>query len=282
MSAAGIYQDTIRSIVNCDSVITTVNLSVFPISYANNSVQICSHQTYQLPSGAIVSAAGIYQDTVKSIANCDSVITTVNVSVFPVSYVNNSVQICSNQTYHLPSGTIVSTTGVYPDTVRSISSCDSVISIIQLSVNDLSSTNLIDSIFEGEPYVLPWGQTITSPGVYQTVLPNDHGCDSLITVTVKWKTSLFNCLTLKNAFTPNADGINDYWVLSRYRCFRKMEVNVYNRYGSKVYYSGDYNNDWNGNYRNKALPDATYYYIIKIFAFDGREYFYKGNVTILR
>ena len=150
VSVTGIYQDTIRSMNTCDSIITTVNLSVFPVSYANTSVQICSNQTYQLPSGTIVSVAGIYQDTIRSIGSCDSIITTVNLSTFPVSYVNNSVQICSSQTYQLPSGTVVSAAGIYQDTIRSIGSCDSIITTVNLSIFPVSYVNNSVQICSGQ------------------------------------------------------------------------------------------------------------------------------------
>ena len=39
---------------------------------------------------------------------------------------------------------------------------------------------------------------------------------------------------------------------------------------------------WNGKYKNKELPDGTYYYIIKVVSFDDKQYMFKDNVTILR
>lgn len=248
----------------------------------SSSATICSNQTYQLPSGTIVNAAGIYNDTIRSVGSCDSIITTLNLSVFPVGFLNTDVHICSNQIYQLPSGTIVSIAGIYNDTIRSVSSCDSIINAIHVLINDVSSSNMIDSIYEGDPYMLPSGQTVNSPGVYQTVLVNSIGCDSVITTTLIKKQQLLDCLILTNAITPNGDGIHDYWVLYRENCFKKLEVNVYNRYGSLVYHSDDYKNDWSGKYKNKELPDGTYYYIIKVISYNGKEHFFKDNVTIIR
>ncbi len=282
VNTTGIYEDTIRSVSSCDSIITTVNLFVFPVNHFNTAVQICFNQTYQLPSGTIVSNAGFYEDTIRSISSCDSIITTVNVSVFPVSYFNTSVQICSNETYHLPSGAIASSTGIYQDTIRSVNSCDSSIGTIQLFVNNVSLSGIIDSVYAGESYLLPSGQTVNGPGAYQSVLINSVGCDSVVTITLKEKKKLFECITLNNAFSPNGDGVNDYWILYKYNCFKKLEVAVYNRYGSQVYYSNNYKNDWNGTYKNKPVPDGTYYYVIKVISFDGKEYIFKNNVSILR
>ncbi|MFT3908742.1 MAG: gliding motility-associated C-terminal domain-containing protein [Ferruginibacter sp.] len=282
VSITGVYIDTLRSVVGCDSIITSTNLSVITTSVINTSTQICSNQTYALPSGTIVSTAGNYIDTVRSAIGCDSIITHLTLSVFPVQFLNTEVHICSNETYHLPSGTIVHTAGTYIDTLRSIGSCDSIINTIHLFINDVSSTNITDSIFAGQTYTLPSGAVVSAAGVYESVLVNSVGCDSVITTTLKLKQKIIECITLKNAFTPNGDGVNDYWILYRYNCFKRLEVNVYNRYGSIVYHSDNYKNDWNGKFKNQELPDGTYYYIIKVISFDGKEHLFKDNVTILR
>jgi gliding motility-associated-like protein len=39
-----------------------------------------------------------------------------------------------------------------------------------------------------------------------------------------------------------------------------VDVNVYNRYGSLVFSKKDYQNEWNGTYGSKPLPDGTYYF----------------------
>ncbi|MEO7522900.1 MAG: gliding motility-associated C-terminal domain-containing protein, partial [Ferruginibacter sp.] len=282
VNAAGIYLDTLRSVSGCDSVITTTNLSPLNARFVNTAAQICSNQPYTLPSGTTINNPGIYVDTLRSVMGCDSIITTTNLSLFPVSFSSNDVYICSNETYHSPSGAIVNTAGIYIDTLRGLSSCDSTINTIHLFINDVSNTSIIDSIFMGQTYHLPSGETVNSAGVYQSVLLNSVGCDSVITTTLKLKEQIAGCITLKNAFTPNGDGINDYWVLYKLSCFKRLEVNVYNRYGSLVYHADHYKNDWKGNYKNKALPDGTYYYVIKVISFDGKEHVFKDNVTILR
>ena len=86
-----------------------------------------------------------------------------------------------------------------------------------------------------------------------------------------------------NAITPNGDGINDKWLLtSGGNCTTLIKVNVYNRYGSVVYNSNNYANDWEGTYKGKPIPDGTYYYVAEYFLIDGSKYIKKGDVTILR
>jgi gliding motility-associated-like protein len=91
------------------------------------------------------------------------------------------------------------------------------------------------------------------------------------------------CIKVKNAFTPNGDGVNDNWmVYDQYDCLQNVTVQVLNRYGSKVYESRNYRNEWKGTYNGKSLPDGTYYYVIGFKLLSGRVQEVRGDVTIMR
>lgn len=119
-------------------------------------------------------------------------------------------------------------------------------------------------------------QTIT----YTLTATNAEGCSNSDTVTV---TVLPYCIKVKNAFSPNGDGVNDNWmVYDQFDCLQNIKVQVFNRYGSRVFESKNYRNDWKGTYGGNNLPDATYYYVIDYILLDGRDYQVRGDVTILR
>ncbi|MFT3908738.1 MAG: gliding motility-associated C-terminal domain-containing protein [Ferruginibacter sp.] len=244
------------------------------IDQPNQAGTACNYisNVVNLAAGGILTTG--LPNNLKSFSNCNTCPNASNATF--------NITICENQSYQLPSGISVNMEGVYSDTLRNQASCDSIINTIYLSVNDHSHTNITDSIYTGQTYVLPSGETVNSTGTYQSVLTNSQGCDSVITTTLMLRKIIDECITIKNAFTPNGDGINDYWELYRYNCFKKLEVNVYNRYGSLVYHSDDYKNDWSGKYKNKELPDGTYYYVVKVTSYDGRQHVFKNNVTILR
>ncbi|MEO6667857.1 MAG: YCF48-related protein [Ferruginibacter sp.] len=91
------------------------------------------------------------------------------------------------------------------------------------------------------------------------------------------------CTNPMNAFTPNGDGKNDKWLATiGSGCTNQVSVAVFNRYGSPVYKNDNYQNDWDGTYHGKALPDATYYYLITYKLNNGKTWVKKGDVTILR
>ena len=72
---------------------------------------------------------------------------------------------------------------------------------------------------------------------------------------------------IPSGFSPNRDGINDLFVITR-PFNTRITLDIYNRWGNAVYKVYDYKNEWDGkgNQPNKILgddlPDGTYYYIV--------------------
>ena len=119
-------------------------------------------------------------------------------------------------------------------------------------------------------------QTIT----YVLTATNSAGCSDTSSVVV---TVIPYCVNVKSAFTPNGDGINDYWsVYDQSGCFSTITAQVFNRYGSLVYESQDYHNNWYGTYNGQSLPDGTYYYLVTVHFNNGITQQFRGDVTILR
>jgi len=83
---------------------------------------------------------------------------------------------------------------------------------------------------------------------------------------------------ISSMFSPNNDGMNDYWYLPNIEDYGTIHVKVYNRFGVPVYESREYKNDWDGTYNGKPLPSASYYYIIK----SSEKGIIKGVVNIVR
>ena len=89
---------------------TTITIVVNPPTTTLANSTICQGSTFTLPSGTIVSTAGVYADTLSTITGCDSVInTTLTVNPPPTGTI--AATICQGSTYTLPSGTIITTAG---------------------------------------------------------------------------------------------------------------------------------------------------------------------------
>jgi gliding motility-associated-like protein len=83
-------------------------------------------------------------------------------------------------------------------------------------------------------------------------------------------------------FSPNGDGMNDKFVVQNANG-KLVSLEIYNRWGNRVYKSDDYRNDWGGEvtegfFLGRDIPDGTYYYIIIIDKKDK----YAGFITINR
>jgi gliding motility-associated-like protein len=84
-------------------------------------------------------------------------------------------------------------------------------------------------------------------------------------------------LIIPNAFSPNGDGINDTWEIAGLRFITDCQVEIFNRWGQSIYNSKGYAAPWDGTWKGKPIPVATYYYIIKTVTRN-----YHGWVTLVR
>jgi len=96
--------------------------------------------------------------------------------------------------------------------------------------------------------------TISGATTY-TFVPNDVCYDQ-----GQFLVTLSAC-TIPKGFSPNGDSNNDTWDLS---AFDIRKVEVYNRYGLKVYSKTSYTDEWGGKADNgNELPTGTYYFMIE-------------------
>jgi gliding motility-associated-like protein len=86
-------------------------------------------------------------------------------------------------------------------------------------------------------------------------------------------------INISNTFTPNGDGINDYWIINGIAGYPAAEVQVFTRWGQKVFDSKGYATPFDGTYSGKKLPDGVYYYIINL---NSNCNLLSGSLTIIR
>jgi gliding motility-associated-like protein len=75
---------------------------------------------------------------------------------------------------------------------------------------------------------------------------------------------VYKKLTIPNTFSPNADGINDYWNVKNLFTYPECTVSIFNRYGNQVFKSRGYSKPWDGTNNGTSVPVGTYYYIIDL------------------
>ena len=88
---------------------------------------------------------------------------------------------------------------------------------------------------------------------------------------------------LPNAFSPNSDGMNDYFK-PRNNCIASLDFKIYNRWGNLVYWStSPADPGWDGStFKTKDGSVAVYSYILFATLQDGTHYDKKGTVTLLK
>lgn len=92
-----------------------------------------------------------------------------------------------------------------------------------------------------------------------------------------------NCdVEVPNVFTPNADGINDYFMLIDYQGIQSLECVIVNRWGNVVNEFDKPDFQWDGKDKNgNSISDGTYFYIINAKTITGEEVKKSGFVQLI-
>ncbi len=99
------------------------------------------------------------------------------------------------------------------------------------------------------------------------------------TIQVK---QLFCDIWMPNAFTPNADGVNDIFrMMGNLGRIEGVSFQVYNRWGEQVFYTGDKYRGWDGFHKGAPAQNGTYVYLLE-YSVDGKPYRQSGSFHLLR
>lgn len=202
---AGIYTDTIQSIMACDSILT-INLTLASSSTKSISVSECL--SYESPSGFYTwTQSGTYMDTLVNAVGCDSVL-TIDLSI------NNSsseftVDACDN--YVLPSGAETGPfSGTYLDTISNAAGCDSTM-IIHVNIHYPTSSSI--TVNACNSYNSPSGMyEWTMNGTYTDTVVAANGCDSVITINLTVDSVNSDITKAGNTLSAVASGAIYQWM----------------------------------------------------------------------
>ncbi len=89
-------------------------------------------------------------------------------------------------------------------------------------------------------------------------------CYDSVGMDVDYESPLGEKLYIPNTFTPNGDGLNDFFQLSAFRPCQTYEITIFNRWGQIVFESDDATNvKWDGRYQGDPMPQDVYVYLLK-------------------
>lgn len=140
------------------------------------------------------------------------------------------------------------------------------------------------------PFSVLWSNALTTdsignlpPGSYQVLVSDAHGCQNHASVTIA--ASDLPCFTpfvyVPNIFSPNDDGNNDVFMVHGVG-IASLKMNIYDRWGEKVFESNDLQQSWDGKYQNVDVEQGVYVYFILVQYVTGANEELNGNITLVK
>jgi gliding motility-associated-like protein len=158
---------------------------------------------------------------------------------------------------------------------------------IKLQLNNQSSTDVITNNWDfGDGTLSQEVNPIASykdTGRFNIILEviNSDGCKD----TFKVKTDLFYpdfVIYLPNIFSPNGNGVNDVFRPLGSQYNRKYTMEIYNRWGEKIFETHDVSEGWDGKYKGQDCQDGIYHCYVHILPVKGPLKSYYSGITLLR
>lgn len=128
--------------------------------------------------------------------------------------------------------------------------------------------------------------TLIFKQLYQVTVIDNNSCissDSILVVTICNDKNYF----IPNTFSPNGDGINDYFYPRGSNLYNIQSLRVFNRWGQMVFERKNFPANsatmgWDGNFNGHPAPSDAYVYIAEVVCNNAQVVALKGDVTLIR
>lgn len=317
------YNVVITGMCSLSSTSINVSLDVkpTPVAIANSNSPACSGNTIYLTAQTVAGATyqwtgpagysstdqnpSIISATIANAGNYDLIVSTNGCASVP-SIITVLVDDCSanadlsvvktaNNMHPFVGNTIVFTiivTNNGPATATNVEVTD----ILQSGYSYMSSTNTagiydpstgvwtIGTLNSGTTATLTINATVNSEGNYvNTAIVYGYENDNNMLDNVSSIEPIPTDFFIPEGFSPNADGINDLFVIRGIYNYPDNTFVIFNRWGDKVFEASPYQNTWDGKCQKGLriggddLPIGTYFYLLDLK--DGSEVF-KGTIYL--
>ena len=206
-----------------------------------------------------------------------------------VAEIEASPEYATTDTVHLCTGASYagySAPGVYTDTLLSVDGCDSV-RTLHLYVHDPYRVEQQVALCQGVAFDFN-GHALTATGRYTDTLSSLYGCDSIVVLDLQflpnreWTGDSAYCY-LPNVFSPNDDGVNDFFVPAFPALdFQAYHFEVYDRWGSLLFSTNDPSAGWDGRHRGRDCAAGVYAYVLTLKTKFCERVAFTGAVCIIR
>ena len=273
---------------------STTSTTALPSIYANTNPYL------QTIYARITNIQGCYSDYPLDLI----------VNTFPAIITDEEVGLCENTSIILDAGSgftsytwnttpvqnaqtiTVANSGTYSVILTNDSNCSKtktftvtpsgIATINDIIINDFSENNTITVDYTGiSTYVFSLDGTNyqSSPtftnlieGAYTVYVKDTKDC-GVVTAT-------FYILDYPKFFTPNGDGINDFWSIKNLnqRNLQNGTIEIFDRYGKLIHQINSRNQVWDGTFNGINLPSSDYWFQMKLA--DGK--IIKGHFSLKR
>ena len=274
--------------------VDTLHLTVFHPQHTAYTVVECETYTWDLGTGLTYTESGTYTHSHTDAHGCTQVDTLYLTINFP-THTAATVYVCADYIWN---GQTYTTDGDYTFAHLDDNGCEQVDTLHLIYVStDIRVISLTSIFCENESAVLEvqceltdyqWstGETTPTITVYEagtyTVTATQGEC------VLEDEITILPCphpLILPNAFTPNSDGLNDYFSIPEGSLDEVQDndfrIYIYNRWGEVVFTSTSKYFQWNGEFKGHIYNNTIYNYVIFYRDIIGEKVQMSGSIMIL-
>ncbi len=171
------FENIEGSICNDDLILSIIEKPNQTYQWYKDGIAIVGETNSSLSLTNIPSAEGSYLVVINAADGCVSS-KAYNVRV-PPYFADQAAVICEGEEYTIENTEWVET-GIYETTITAVDGCDSIITL-DLQVDPTTYGTLEELICEGDTFNM-FDVQATSGGMYNTILDNSNGCDSILTI----------------------------------------------------------------------------------------------------
>jgi gliding motility-associated-like protein len=121
-------------------------------------------------------------------------------------------------------------------------------------------------------------EVLSESNTFEVTITTPQGCEVRSQIEIEGLPPRYE---IPNAFTPNGDEVNDRFRVVIFGNITLQNLQVFNRWGQKVYDSSD-SEGWDGLYNGEDAPSDVYAFIASMELPDGRIEKVRGDVTLIR
>lgn len=248
-----LIRDTLRSKIQCDSIILNYKVNIFKTKYLSDSViSSCDWLVFKnkkyTQSSKNVDSASIKS---KIYPNCDSLKWYYQVTIYP----NPIITIIPSKLNPLVNGDTIRLTATGAKKYR-------------WNVNESFMDYIVCPSYSNKTY--------TAVGY------SSENCIDSSTYRVLVIDSFYNITNVPSAFTPNGDGVNDILYIRTIGVKKLLSFKIFNRSGQLIYLTDNEIFGWDGYYKEILQNSDTYFYTYEVETMESLRKFGQGSFLLLK